>query len=80
MPEVKATLVELDVNEQMTPEQCLAFCQRYFAEMHHVVVLAYDEEGDLFIRYGSLLPFKRKDALWMFLEAQDWIRGVNQDA
>jgi hypothetical protein len=61
----------------MTPEECLSFCAREAGDWTDVIVLAVDQEGELVILASK--DISRQYAVWLLLEALDYVRGVSND-
>jgi hypothetical protein len=66
-------IIQLKAHENMTVEECLEYCRREQADYQDVMVLSYDQDGELLVR-SSLMS--RKDALWMLMAAMDHARGI----
>lgn len=71
----KGELVELGPHENMTPEQCLAFCARDHAEYQDVIVIGVDRAGAVFMRSSHV---SREWATFLLLAAVDKARGISR--
>jgi hypothetical protein len=69
-------VVSLPARDNMTVEECLALSARESVseKWQDVMVLAYDEHGDLVVRSSHM---SRKDALWLLVTAADHARGLS---
>lgn len=69
-------LVNLPPHDRMTAGECLSMCARWSDEYQDVIVIGYDEDGELTVRSSAM---NRKDALWMLMAAIDHARGVRDE-
>ena len=60
-------ITELPASVHYTPEQALATALR--AGLTDVIVLGYDEDGDLFVRSSKMT---RAEGLFMVKKAEQW--------
>lgn len=65
-------VIQLGAHSKMTVEECLDYCCLEKDKYQSVMVLSFDEDGDLLVRSSHM---SRKDALWMLMEAVDHARG-----
>ena len=69
-----ADLVMLNPHERMTVEECLSHCALDHANFQDVMVIGFDQDGELIVRSSAM---SRKDAAWMLLAALDHARGIS---
>lgn len=62
----------LNPHENMSVGECLSYASLEQEDFQDVIVLAYDQTGELIVRSSHM---SRKDAVWMLLEALDHSRG-----
>lgn len=60
-------IVELPASVNYTPEQALASALK--ADLTDVIVLGYDQDGDLFVRSSKMT---RAEGLFMVKRAEHW--------
>ena len=60
-------IIELPASVNYTPEQALASALK--ADLTDVIVLGYDQDGDLFVRSSKLT---RAEGLFMVKKAEQW--------
>lgn len=67
-----AEVVHLGAHDRMTVADCVGVVSREAPAWKDILVLGYDEDGELVVRSSHL---ERKEAVWLLLEALDWARG-----
>lgn len=72
-----ASLIQLNPHENMTVKQALGYAERNADEYQDVLIVGYDQDGALLIRSSVI---SRNDALFLLLEAIDYVRKVGRHA
>jgi len=65
-------VLQLSPHVNMTVEDCLTYCNRNAADYQDVIVIGYDQDGDLIIRSSHL---SRADASFLLMNALDQAKG-----
>lgn len=68
-------VIDLGPHINMTPEQCLEYCNRTSSNFQDVLVIGYDDDGELITRSSKL---SREQTVFLLLEALDYARGVGR--
>lgn len=68
-----ADVIQLNAHTNMTVEECIEYCRLEQGDYQDVMVLSYDQDGELVVRSSHM---SRKNALWMLMEAVDHTRGI----
>lgn len=69
-----AEIFQLSPHERMTVEQCLEFAARNHSDLQDVIVVGYDEDGDVCIRSSHMT---RAEATFLLMAALDHARGLD---
>lgn len=67
-------VTQLGAHSKMTVEECLNYCCLEQSKYQSVMVLSFDDDGDLLVRSSHM---SRREALWMLMDAIDHARGKN---
>lgn len=66
-----ADIVSLDAHENMTPRECLEREARMHEHYSDVIVVGYDNDGDVSVRSSKI---SRADAAFLLMAALDYVR------
>jgi len=69
-----SNVVELNPHKNMTVKDCLSYAARNADDYTDVIVVGYDEAGEIMLRSSHL---SRAEATFMLLAALDHARGLS---
>jgi len=69
---MSAEVYQLASHDKMTPEECLAFCNRNSSDFKSVIVIGVGSEDDLILHCSAMT---REFGIMLLLDALDYARG-----